>query len=70
MHPKWTAWSVGTILAGLLAALTIRNPRRAEAPAAEPAAAFHCSLDAPPPSPIVALQPATVPGADHGSRPG
>jgi EmrB/QacA subfamily drug resistance transporter len=58
------------LLAGLLAAFTIRNPRRAEAPAAEQAGAFHCGLDAPPPSPIVALQPATVSGADHGSRPG
>jgi EmrB/QacA subfamily drug resistance transporter len=58
------------LLAGVLAAFTIRNPRRAEAPAAEPAGAFHCGLDAPPPSPIVALQPAAVSGAGRGSRPG
>jgi len=58
------------LLAGVLAAFTIRNPRRAEAPAAEPAGQFHCSLDAPPPAPVVALQPASVPGGDGGSRPG
>jgi EmrB/QacA subfamily drug resistance transporter len=58
------------LLAGALAAFTIRNPGRAEAPAAEPVSPFHCGLDAPPPSPVVALQPAVVPGADPGSRPG
>jgi EmrB/QacA subfamily drug resistance transporter len=57
------------LLAGALAAFTIRNPRRAEGPAAESPTAFHCGLDAPP-SPIVALQSAAVPGADRGSRPG
>jgi EmrB/QacA subfamily drug resistance transporter len=46
------------LLAGVLAALTIRNPRRAEAPAAKPASQFHCGLDAPPRAPTQALQPA------------
>ncbi len=50
------------ILAGVLAAATIRNPRRAKAPAAEPVSQFHCSLDAPPPPlPVPAPQPAAVP---------
>jgi EmrB/QacA subfamily drug resistance transporter len=58
------------LLAGVLAAFTIRNPSRAKAPATEPASAFHCGLDAPPPSPIVAPRPAAIAGADRGSRPG
>jgi EmrB/QacA subfamily drug resistance transporter len=50
------------LLAGVLAALTIRNPRRAEAPAAEPASQFHCGLDAPPPpASLAAPAPAPVP---------
>ena len=47
------------LLAGVLAVLTIRNPRRAAAPAAEPVSQFHCGLDAPPPAPVPAPQPAT-----------
>jgi len=46
------------LLAGVLAVLTIRNPRRAAAPAAEPVSQFHCGLDAPPPAPVPAPQPA------------
>jgi hypothetical protein len=46
------------LLAALLAVLTIRNPRRAEAPAAEQPSPFHCGLDAPPRSCPVAAQPA------------
>ena len=49
------------VLAGVLAAATIRNPRRAGAPAAEAPSQFHCSLDAPPPPPVPATQPAPVP---------
>jgi EmrB/QacA subfamily drug resistance transporter len=51
------------LLAGVLAAVTIRNPSRAEAPAAaEPASQFHCGLDAPPPpASVPALQPASAP---------
>ncbi len=40
------------VLGGVLAAVTIRNPRRAAAPAQQP---FHCAVDAPP---QVAIQPA------------
>jgi EmrB/QacA subfamily drug resistance transporter len=46
------------LLAGVLAVLTIRNPRRAAAPAAAPPSQFHCGLDAPPAAPVPAPQPA------------
>jgi EmrB/QacA subfamily drug resistance transporter len=51
------------ILAGALAAVTIRNPSRAAAPAAAEAPfQFHCGLDAPPPPASgAALQPAPAP---------
>jgi hypothetical protein len=45
------------LLAGILAVLTIRNPRRAETPATGPASQFACGLDAPP-APVPAPQPA------------
>jgi EmrB/QacA subfamily drug resistance transporter len=38
------------VVAGILAAATIRNPRRARARAAEAPAPFHCGLDGPPQS--------------------
>jgi EmrB/QacA subfamily drug resistance transporter len=51
------------LLAGALAAVTIRNPSRAGAPtAAEPANQYHCGLDAPPPpASVAALRPASAP---------
>jgi hypothetical protein len=54
------------ILAGGLAALTIRNPRRA-GPAAEPHN-LHCGLDAPPPS-LAALQVPTADATEPPARP-
>jgi EmrB/QacA subfamily drug resistance transporter len=50
------------LLAGALAAVTIRNPSRAKAPAAaEAPMQFHCGLDAPPPASVAAPQPAPAP---------
>ena len=51
------------LLAGAVAAVTIRNPSRVKAPvAAEAPMQFHCGLDAPPPSASAAApQPAPAP---------
>jgi MFS family permease len=45
---------------GLLAVLTIRNPARRPAPAAEPRCPYSCAVSIPPPRPLVAAGSSTT----------
>ena len=55
------------VLGGVLAAVTIRNPRRAKLEAAPASCPLHCGLDAPPARTDVALaaSPAGQPGTSR-----